>query len=129
MPRRCMRGLTREQEGSKCCYLSWLEQQHLLIRDGSTFCRWLSLRVECMESYLSRRGEELVCCGACTQCWYVCTDMLLDILFNTKTAPPTVETDIAALDDVMLALVRARRGNPLCDEFFLPKCLAHLSLP
>lgn len=128
-----MRGLTREQEQSKCCYLSWLQEQRQntdeLPNEGSTFCSWLSLRVQCMESYLSRRGEELVCCGACTQCWYVCTDMLLDILFNSKISVPTVQTELVSLDDVMLALVRSRRGNALCDEFFLPKCLAHLSLP
>ena len=131
MARRCMGGLPRAEALARCCYLSWFQQSRCddITCERYSFCAWLRLRVQAMQFYLSRRGEQLVQCGACTQCWYVCTDMLLDILFNTQISAPSVETETVSLDDEMLALVRSRRGHPLCDEFFLPKCLAHLSLP
>ena len=128
MPRRCMRGLTPGQQESKRCYSSWLQQRQDA-DDPESFCTWMALRVQCMESYLNRRGEELVCCGSCTQCWYVCTDMLLDILFNTQILPPALEGETVALSVGMMELLQPRRGHSLCDEYFLPKCVSHRTAP
>ena len=123
MARRCMGGLPRAEALARCCYLSWFQQSRCddITCERYSFCAWLRLRVQAMQFYVSRRGEELVQCGACTQCWYITTDLLLDLIFNVAVCEPCMPNDIVAVNTEMVALLKARRDHPSCDQFFLPK--------
>ena len=73
---------------------------------------------------MSRRGEDLVACGACTSCWFITTDMLLNMLFHVTHALPARDGEHTKLNDELKRLVQPRSTHQLCDDVFLPKCVA-----
>ena len=73
---------------------------------------------------LSRRDEDLVACGACTSCWFITTDMLLNMLFHVTHAPPARDDVITNVNDELKKLLQPRSTHQLCDDVFLPKCVA-----